>query len=31
VTEESAFRPALGKLGNSCKECHQTYRRPKQR
>jgi cytochrome c556 len=30
VTEESAFRPALGKLGNSCKSCHQTYRRPKQ-
>lgn len=29
VTEESAFRPALGKLGNSCKSCHQTYRRPK--
>ena len=30
VTEEAAFRPALGKLGNSCKSCHQTYRRPKQ-
>jgi cytochrome c556 len=29
VTEESAFRPALGKLGNSCKSCHETYRRPK--
>ena len=29
VTEESAFRPALGELGNSCKSCHQTYRRPK--
>jgi cytochrome c556 len=29
VTEEAAFRPALGKLGNSCKSCHQTYRRPK--
>ncbi len=30
VTEESAFRPALGKLGSSCKSCHETYRRPKQ-
>jgi cytochrome c556 len=30
VSEESAFRPALGKLGESCKSCHQTYRRPKQ-
>ena len=30
VTEEAAFRPALGKLGSSCKSCHQTYRRPKQ-
>ena len=30
VTEEAAFRPALGKLGNSCKSCHQDYRRPKQ-
>ena len=29
VTEESAFMPALGKLGNSCKSCHQDYRRPK--
>jgi cytochrome c556 len=29
VTEDTAFRPALGKLGNSCKSCHQTYRRPK--
>jgi cytochrome c556 len=29
VTEESAFRPALGKLGSSCKSCHETYRRPK--
>jgi cytochrome c556 len=29
VTEEAAFRPALGKLGNSCKSCHQDYRRPK--
>ena len=30
VTEETAFRPALGKLGSSCKSCHQDYRRPKQ-
>jgi cytochrome c556 len=30
VTEEAAFGPALGKLGNSCRNCHQTYRRPKQ-
>ncbi len=29
VSEESAFRPALGKLGSSCKSCHETYRRPK--
>ncbi len=29
VTEESAFRPALGKLGNACKSCHTVYRRPK--
>jgi cytochrome c556 len=30
VTFESAFPPALGKLGNACKTCHQTYRRPKE-
>ena len=30
VTVESAFPPALGKLGNACKACHQTYRRPKE-
>jgi len=30
VTEEAAYRPALGKLGSSCKSCHQDYRRPKQ-
>jgi cytochrome c556 len=30
VTDEAAYRPALGKLGNSCKSCHQDYRRPKQ-
>jgi cytochrome c556 len=29
VSVEPAFRPAFGKLGNSCKGCHQTYRRPK--
>ncbi len=30
VTEEAAFGPALGALGNACKTCHDTYRRPKQ-
>lgn len=29
VDQETAFAPALGKLGNGCKSCHQTYRRPK--
>jgi cytochrome c556 len=29
VAVEAAFPPALGTLGNSCKSCHQTYRRPK--
>jgi len=29
VAVETAFAPALGKLGNACKACHQTYRRPK--
>jgi cytochrome c556 len=29
VTEESAYRPALGKLGENCKSCHEMYRRPK--
>ena len=29
VTEETAFRPAMGKLGSSCKACHTDYRRPK--
>jgi len=30
VSVESAFPPALGELGNACKACHQTYRRPKE-
>jgi cytochrome c556 len=30
VTDEAAFGPALGQLGNGCKTCHDTYRRPKQ-
>jgi cytochrome c556 len=29
VTEAEAFLPALGKLGNSCKSCHDSYRLPK--
>ena len=29
VALETAFGPALGKLGNACKACHKTYRRPK--
>jgi cytochrome c556 len=29
VDLETAFAPALGKLGNACKNCHQTYRRPR--
>jgi cytochrome c556 len=29
ICDETAFPPALGKLGNACKACHQTYRRPK--
>ena len=29
VAVESAFGPALGELGNACKSCHETYRRPK--
>jgi cytochrome c556 len=29
VTEEAAFKPALGALGNGCKTCHDSYRRPK--
>ena len=30
VTEAEAFPPALGKLGNGCKSCHDMYRVPKQ-
>ena len=30
VTDEAAFGPALGALGNGCKTCHDMYRRPKQ-
>jgi len=30
VTEAEAFPPALGKLGNGCKSCHDSYRLPKQ-
>jgi cytochrome c556 len=30
VTESGAFPPALGKLGNGCKSCHDLYRLPKQ-
>jgi cytochrome c556 len=29
VSVEAAFRPAFGKVGNACKACHETYRRPK--
>ncbi len=29
VTEAAAFGPALGKLGNGCKSCHDMYRLPK--
>ena len=30
VTAEADFGAALGALGNTCKACHQDYRRPKQ-
>jgi len=29
VTEAGALMPALGKLGNGCKSCHDLYRLPK--
>jgi cytochrome c556 len=29
VTESESFLPALGKLGNGCKSCHDSYRLPK--
>lgn len=29
VTDPQAFPPALGKLGNTCKSCHDMYRLPK--
>jgi cytochrome c556 len=29
VTAADAFAPALGKLGNGCKSCHDLYRLPK--
>jgi cytochrome c556 len=30
VTIEGSFPAALGRLGNTCKTCHQTYRRPEE-
>ena len=30
VGDEAAFAPALGRLGNACKSCHEKYRRPKE-
>jgi len=30
VSEEAAFRPALAKLGENCKSCHEMFRRPKE-
>lgn len=29
VEQEAAFGAALGKLGNTCKGCHESFRRPK--
>ena len=30
VADEAAFPPAMGKLGNTCKSCHESFRRPKE-
>jgi cytochrome c556 len=30
VGDEAAYMPALGKLGNACKACHESFRRPKE-
>lgn len=30
VGDEAAYPAALGKLGNACKACHDSYRRPKE-
>ncbi len=30
IESEAGFMPALGALGNSCKNCHDKYRRPKE-
>lgn len=29
VSDEAAYRPALGKLGQNCRNCHDSFRRPK--
>jgi cytochrome c556 len=31
VTDEAAFRPALGALGGNCKSCHEKFRMPPKR
>jgi cytochrome c556 len=30
TTDEASFKTAMGALGNSCKGCHDKYRRPKE-